>query len=231
AFLKAMEFNSLTRRVAEFASIDVSAIEAAAQLSGSARNTTPANGKGGVVSPQLPLGRPAQPGDTSRAGRAEAPQYLPQSPQALADARREAARDAKFDRSQYEIVRSLDRLRAWVERAWDVGYVALHASSPSLDPIQAELCGFALAVGPNEACYVPLSHRQGGEGAGLFSGDAVPGQISERAALDALKPLFESGGVLKIGHDLKFAWQLFALRGIEIKAYDDTMLMSYALDA
>src|SRR5579862_3804207 len=76
AFLKAMEFNSLTRRVAEFASIDVSAIEAAAPLSGGARATTPANGKGtGVSSPQLPLGRPAQPGDSARAGRGEAPQY------------------------------------------------------------------------------------------------------------------------------------------------------------
>jgi DNA polymerase-1 len=97
--------------------------------------------------------------------------------------------------------------------------------------MQAELCGFSLAVAPNEACYVPLGHRQGGEGAGLFRGDIAPDQIAERAALDALKPLFTDMGVLKIGHDLKFAWQMFALRGIEMAAYDDTMLMSYALDA
>ena len=45
------------------------------------------------------------------------------------------------------------------------------------------------------------------------------------------KPLFTDPGVLKIGHDLKFAWQIFALRGIEIASYDDVMLMSYALDA
>ena len=56
-------------------------------------------------------------------------------------------------------------------------------------------------------------------------------QIAEGAALDALKPLLTDPGVLTIGHDLKFAWQIFALRGIEIAAYDDTMLMSYALDA
>jgi len=107
----------------------------------------------------------------------------------------------------------------------------VHAATASLDPMQADLCGIALAVGPNEACYVPLSHRQGGEGAGLFRGDVVPDQISEAAALDALRPLLTDRGVLKIGHDLKFAWQMLALRGAEIAAYDDTMLMSYALDA
>ena len=40
--------------------------------------------------------------------------------------------------------------------------------------MQAELCGFSLAVAPNEACYVPLSHRQGGEGAGLFPATWLP---------------------------------------------------------
>jgi DNA polymerase-1 len=235
AFLKAMEFNSLTRRVAEFASIDVGAIEPDATLAGGTRpasedDSTTAPGETGLA-PQLALGRPAQSADLSRKGKADAPAYPTLTPQALAAARVEAARSAKFDRSTYETVRSAERLKAWVKRAWDVGIVAIDTSAASADPMQAELCGFALAVAPNEACYVPLSHRQGGEGAGLFRGDVAPDQISERAALDALKPLLEDAGVIKVGHDLKFAWQLFALRGVEIAAYDDTLLMSYALDA
>jgi DNA polymerase-1 len=234
AFLKAMEFSSLTRRVAEFASIDVGAIEPSAQLSGGARPAThsAANGKGSAApSPQLPLGRPVQPGDESREGRSEAPQYQSLTPQGLAEVRREAARAAKFDRSKYETVRSIDRLKAWVERAWDIGQVALHVSSASLDPMQAELYGVALAVAANEACYVPLSHRQGGEGAGLFRGDMAADQIPEAKALEILKPLLEDPGVLKIGHDLKFAWQIFSQRGIEIASYDDIILMSYVADA
>jgi DNA polymerase-1 len=231
AFLKAMEFNSLTRRVAEFASIDVSAIEPASQLAGGARGATNGQSQGAASSPQLSLDRPSQPGDMSRQGRPEAPQYPVLTPQALAESRREAARTAKFDRSQYETVRSLDRLKAWVERARDIGLVALHASSASLDPMQAELCGVALAVAPNGSCYVPLSHRQGGEGAGLFRGDMVADQIPEEKALEILKPLLEDRGVLKIGHDLKFAWQMFAQRGIEIMSYDDIILMSYVADA
>jgi DNA polymerase-1 len=235
AFLKAMEFSSLTRRVAEFASIDVGAIEPASQHAGGARAAAPAtpsgNGGSSSLSLQLPLDRPAQPGDASHPGRSEAPQYPALTPHALAEARREAARTAKFDRSQYETVRSLERLKAWVERARDIGFVALHASAASFDPIQAELCGVALAVAPNQACYVPLSHRQGGEGAGLFRGDVAPDQIPETKALEVLKPLLEDPGVLKIGHDLKFTWQIFAQRGIEIASYDDIILMSYVADA
>jgi DNA polymerase I len=244
AFLKAMEFNSLMRRVAEFADVDAGAIEPEARLAGHQPGLdvtpSPAAEAGGEVraaspgrgsaEPMLPLTRPPQPADLARGGAGQELNFV-RTPHALAAARAETARTAKFDRSKYETVRTLERLNAWIERARDAGLVAISASSISLDPMQAELCGVSLAVAPNEACYLPLGHRQGGEGAGLFRGDVAPDQIGERAALDALKPLLTDPGVLTIGHDLKFAWQVFALRGIEIAAYDDTMLMSYALDA
>jgi DNA polymerase I len=259
AFLKAMEFNGLMRRVAEFASVDAGAIEPEARFAGHAgtaraaaqtsfdtelppsmpgRRTDQVGGERDGASPQLPLSptlpltgggmapRPAPAGD--RGGNFVA------TPQMLAAARSEAARSAKFDRGKYETVRGLDRLNVWIERARDAGIVALDAETPSGDPMQAELCGFSLAVSPNEACYVPLSHRHGGdgeEGGGLFRGEVIADQIPERAALEVLKPLLTDPGVLKVGYDLKFAWQIFALRGIEIAAYDDVMLMSYALDA
>jgi DNA polymerase-1 len=59
----------------------------------------------------------------------------------------------------------------------------------------------------------------------------VPHQISEKDAIEAMKPLFEDTGVLKIGHNLKFDWQIFAQRGISVAPYDDTMLMSYVVDS
>ena len=130
-------------------------------------------------------------------------------------------------------MRSLDRLNAWMTRARDLGFVAIDTETSSLDPMQAELCGFSLAVAPNEACYVPLSHRHGGEGGkdSLFPGEITADQLSEAAALDAMKPLLEDFGVLKIGQNLKFDWQIFSVRGIEIAPYDDTLLMSYVVDA
>jgi DNA polymerase-1 len=242
AFLKAMEFSSLTRRVAEFSSIDVAEIEPDAKLAvggakpsplagedGSAQRAEPGEGPGAAA--PTALTRPAAPADLSRKGRGESANG-PLTPQALAAARLDIARSQKFDRSKYETVRSVDRLKAWIARARDLGAVAIDTETNNLDPMQAALCGFALALAPNEACYVPLSHRQGGDGSGgLFQGDIAPDQIPERAALDAIKPLLEDPGVLKIGHNLKFDWQIFALRGIEIKSYDDILLMSYVVDA
>jgi DNA polymerase-1 len=238
AFLKAMEFSSLTRRVGEFASIDVGAIEPDAKLAV----------KGSSFS--LPLGEESETRSVPEGGKTAAPDKSASSrpsaasaatpangaltPQALAKARLDIAHSQKFDRSTYETVRTLDRLKSWIERARDQGYVAIDTETNSLDPMQAMLCGFSLALGPNEACYVPLSHRQGGDGGssgGLFQGDVAPDQIPERAVLDAIKPLLEDRGVLKIGQNLKFDWQIFAVRGIEIESYDDTMLMSYVIDA
>jgi DNA polymerase-1 len=227
AFLKAMEFVALTRRVAEFSGIDATEIESDGKLS--ARTGTPA--------------QPPRPSPVNRT--TDLPERKTQStsipaggkveltPRALAAARAEAARHAKFDRARYEVVRTLDRLGAWISRAREHGLVALDIAATSLDPMQAVLCGFSLALNPNEACYVPLTHRRGGDGGkdGLFSGGIAPDQIDEQQALAALKPLMEDASVLKIGHNVKFDLQMLALRGIALGPYDDIMLMSYVLDA
>src|SRR3954471_18132997 len=235
AFLKAMEFGTLTRRVAEFSGIGAAQIDADGQLSSGA--ATRAKSAGGSATgdlfpaPRLPLGDdPARP-SKERAGGGAAEIQL--TPQALATARAEAARNAKVDRSRYETVRSLERLNAWIARARDIGVVALETRTNRLDPMQATLCGLSLAVAPNEACYIPFAHRTGGDGGtgGLFSGPIAPDQIEERAALNALKPLLEDPGVLKVGNDLKYDLQIFALRDIELVPCDDTMLMSYVVDS
>jgi DNA polymerase-1 len=229
AFLKAMEFSTLTRRVAEFSSVDAGAIEPSAAAPQTARSPAAAVPTASAA-PLLPLtggGMAVKP----RPGAPE-PTILP-TPQVLAAARLEAARGAKIDRSRYEIVRGMDRLRAWITRAFDLGAVAINIETLGIDPIQAPLCGIALAVAPNEACYIPLAHRKGGNGEAdnLFGGSLDPDQISERDALAALKPLLEDRGVLKIGQNLKYELQVFAVRGIEMQAHEDTMLMSYVLDA
>jgi DNA polymerase-1 len=244
AFLKAMEFSSLTRRVAEFASIDGNEVEADAKLTGkgalsssppvpgddgSAQRAKPGVGRGAA---QLPPAQPAAPAGLSRDGRGKEENGA-LTPGALVKARLDIAHSQKFDRAQYKTVRSIAELNTWIERARDIGFVAIDTETNSLDPMQAELCGFSLALAPNEACYVPLSHRQGGDGSagGLFQGERAPDQIQESAALAAMKPLLEDRGALKIGQNLKFDWQIFAVRGIEIESYDDTMLMSYVVDA
>jgi DNA polymerase-1 len=250
AFLKAMEFSTLTRRVAEKSGVDASAVEADAKLSAGSATASPpplrgrsageAGREGG--NEQFDLEAPPSPtlprkggGSTPSKGRGGQQTIGALTPQALAAAHLVAARARKIDRSKYETVRTLDRLKQWVARAKELGIVAIDTETTSLDPMVAQLCGFSLAVADDEACYVPLGHREGGGNGGgdLFSPEAklCPDQIAEKAALAALRPLLEDASVLKVGQNLKYDWQIFARRGIELHPYDDTMLMSYVLDA
>ncbi len=105
------------------------------------------------------------------------------TPISLAAARAEAARNAKIDRTKYECVRTLPRLKEWIARAHETGVVAVDTETTSLDPMQAHLCGFSLAVAPNEACYVPIGHKKDGGGDGLFDAGLAPDQIQEQDAL------------------------------------------------
>jgi DNA polymerase I len=227
AFLKAMEFTTLTRRVAEATGVDAADVAPDERMKAGAaapRPAKPAPDAAPTVKPAATSGRkPTGSAAVSEGGM---------TPQALVTARVDTARNSKIDRSRYETVRSLDRLKAWIDRAYDIGVVAVDTEATSLDPMQAELCGFSLAIAPNEACYVPLSHREGAATGkdGLFSGDRITDQLEERAALSALKPLLEDAGVTKVGQNLKFDWVMFAQRGIAMTPIDDTMLMSYVLD-
>jgi DNA polymerase-1 len=246
AFLKAMEFSTLTRRVAEYAQVDPSDIDAATDLKSpfASRGMPPdspstaslggepdAAAKGTNLFSsrvgELPLGDQKRPQAPVKADRGT----VALTPQALAAARAEAARHTKIDRGKYHTVRTLADLEAWIARVHDVGHVAIDAKATSIDPMQAEMCGIALALGPNDACYIPLSHKQSGDGAGLFAAGLAPDQIKASDALDALKPLLESAGLLKIGFNIKFNAVMFAQHGITTHNHDDVQLMSYALDA
>jgi DNA polymerase I len=234
AFLKAMEFNTITRRVAEKAEIDASQVEADAKLSSSppplrGRSASEASREGGTG--QLDFGTPPSPTLPHKGGGSAGAVSGALTPISLAAARAEAARKQKIDRSKYECVRTLPLLKEWIARAHEAGVVAVDTETTSLDALQAGLCGFSLAVAPNEACYVPLAHKKDGGGDGLFDAGLAPDQIKEEDALKVLKPLLEDKSILKIGQNLKYDWLVFAQRGIEIEGYDDTMLISYVLDA
>jgi DNA polymerase I len=135
------------------------------------------------------------------------------------------------DRNKYVTVRSLAELHAWIARVHDSGHVAFEAKATSIDPMQAEMCGIALALAPNDACYIPLAHKASGDGAGLFAAGLAPDQINAADAIEALRPLLESAGILKIGFNIKFNAVMFAQHGVIIRNHDDAQLLSYALDA
>jgi len=230
-FLKAMGFKTLMQRVAEKGGVDASQIESTSTTAaGSGRAADPMpvpSGRTGGQG-QLPLGAPPR-----KAAAGATPGSSPLTPISLAERRLEALRATRLEAAKYEIITTLERLRHWIDRAHDTGLLALKAETTSLDPMQAALCGLALAVAPNEAAYLPLGHREANEGetTGLFAAKLSAGQIAEQQALDALKSVLEDECVVKIGHDVKRDWLILARRGIRLGATDDTMLMSYVLDA
>ena len=96
--------------------------------------------------------------------------------------------------------------------------------------MRADLVGFSLAIEPGKACYVPLGHRSSGAELDFGGGEEIA-QLSVSEALALLKPLLEDSSILKIGQNLKFDFNVLARHGVRIASLDDTMLMSYALDA
>jgi DNA polymerase-1 len=231
AFLKTMEFSTLTRRVAEYSQIDPADVDADAgnkSGGGSAASAAPTTAKSADGSGDL-FAAPAAP--KPGADKQDKAASLKGTPVSLARARAEAARKLPVDRSKYQTVRTLDQLNAWIARIHNTGHVAVDAKADSIDPMQAEICGIALALAPNEACYIPLAHKQSGGGAGLFDAGLAPDQIKAADALAALLPVLESAGILKIGFNIKFNAVMFAQHGVTIRNHDDVQLMSYALDA
>ena len=130
-----------------------------------------------------------------------------------------------IDVNAYECVTTIDRLDHWISRAQETGLVAFDTETDSLEAVTARLVGFSLAVAPGEACYVPLAHG----GTDLLAEN--PEQIPMSVALARLKPLLVEPSILKIGQNLKYDISVLAQHGLTISPFDDTMVMSFALDA
>ncbi|NGM43998.1 DNA polymerase I [Rhodobacter sp. SGA-6-6] len=135
-----------------------------------------------------------------------------------------------FDHSAYVAIRDRATLDQWIARIREAGHVAVDTETTSLDEMRAELVGISLCVEAGDAAYIPLGHRQGG--GDLFGSNApVEGQLDLDEVLAALKPVLEDPAILKIGQNMKYDWKIFARHGIRTAPIDDTMLMSYAMQA
>ncbi len=245
AFLKAMEFTTITKRAAETYGIDAGAIEPDPAFVGPAGwrgrhgdilgNVLPEIAGEKVIETETPPTQAAPdvfvPRKNARYGEIAAKQHATTGPGELAAARAAEARATAVDRSAYKTITTLEELSGEIAAAYEAGELAVDTETTSLDPMQAELVGISLSIAPGRACYIPLGHRSEGKGDLFGSADLLPGQLPLDAVLAALKPLLEADGVLKIAHNMKYDWLVFRQHGIEVRPIDDTMLISYVLDA
>jgi DNA polymerase-1 len=222
-FLKAMEFTTLTRRVAEATDTDASAVEPC-------HIETEWGSEAHGPDVDVPAKSEAKPSENSSAPAAvETQDASGYTPKALAESRAATALAQKIDTTAYTCIRDLPTLNKWLAEAVETGLVAFDTETNSLDPMQAELIGFSLALAPGKAAYIPLQHKSGtGD---LLGGGMVEGQIPLDKALAALKTVLEDKSVLKIAQNMKYDWLVMRRHGINTVSFDDTMLISYVLDA
>lgn len=155
---------------------------------------------------------------------------MPVAPEPETAARAEA-KEPPFAEAEYEQVSTEARLHEWIAAIYRRGYVAVDTETTGLDEMTAGLVGISLCAEPGRACYIPLAHLAAA-GDGLFASDALAGgQVPMDTALTALKPVLEDASILKIGQNIKYDAKIFARYGIDVAPIDDTILMSYALNA
>lgn len=130
-----------------------------------------------------------------------------------------------IDRSLYECVTTIEALDRWIGEARAAHVVGFDTETASLDSVTGRLVGVSLATAPGRACYIPVGHG----GTDMFA--EKPDQIAIDQALARLATLFADDAVLKIGHNLKYDIGVLAQHGLTVAPYDDTLVMSFALDA
>ena len=118
----------------------------------------------------------------------------------------------------YEIIKNEDELRKFLKNAEEIGEFSIDTETNSLDPHQASLVGISISSSIGYAFYIPLNHLN-------------TKNFDEKNILSIFKPYLEDKSIKKIGQNIKFDYIIFYHRGIDINSMEDTMLMSYVLDA
>ncbi len=123
-----------------------------------------------------------------------------------------------INKKNYHLIKDPKEIDDWINEAEEVGEVAVDTETSSLNPHQADLVGVSLSSKIGKACYIPLGHKS-------------QKNLNKELVLKKLKPLLEDSSIKKIGQNIKFDFIVLFKHGITISTMEDTMLMSYVLDA
>ena len=125
---------------------------------------------------------------------------------------------SKINNKNYKLIEKENDLNSWLKEAEEFGEIAIDTETSSLDPHQANLVGISLSTKIGKACYIPIGHTKGNN-------------LQETSVIKLLKPFLEDASIKKIGQNIKFDFIVLYHRGINMNSMEDTMLMSYVLDA
>ncbi len=123
-----------------------------------------------------------------------------------------------INKKNYHLITSEKEIDGWINEAEEAGELAIDTETSSLDAHQTDLVGISLSTKIGKACYIPIGHK-------------FKGCIKKETVIKKLKPLLEDESVKKIGQNIKFDFIVLYRHGIKMNSMEDTMLMSYVLDA
>jgi len=123
-----------------------------------------------------------------------------------------------INKKNYHLITNEKEIDEWINEAEEAGELAIDTETSSLDAHQADLVGISLSTKIGKACYIPIGHK-------------FKGCLKKEAVIKKLKPLLEDKSVKKIGQNIKFDFIVLFKQGINMNSMEDTMLMSYVLDA
>lgn len=127
---------------------------------------------------------------------------------------------AKQKKANYICVDRLETLQGLVASWERCSQISIDVETTSLQPMQAEIVGYALSIQPEQAYYVPVRGPDGQR------------TIPAEAAIQCLKPLLENESIAKVGQNLKYDLVVLRNAGIRVAGVDfDTMIASYLLEA
>ena len=130
----------------------------------------------------------------------------------------------KTNKKNFSLIFDLKNLEKILNKADEKGVFAIDTETNSLDPMVADLVGISLCVTPGEAFYIPVGHKKKED-------DLVKKQLKLKDVLKLIKPFLEDSSIKKVGQNIKYDYRIFLQHGIQMNSIEDTMLMSYALDA
>ena len=134
------------------------------------------------------------------------------------DQKIEKSINQKINSKNYQLIENEKDLDKWLKEAEEKGEFAIDTETTSLDPHQADLVGISLSTKVGHACYIPLAHKS-------------KKNMNEKSIIKKIKPILEDKSIKKIGQNIKFDYIILFHRGIDMTSMEDTMLMSYVLDA
>ncbi len=123
-----------------------------------------------------------------------------------------------ISKKNYYLINKESEIDKWLKDAEENGEVAIDTETTSLNPHLADLVGISLSTKIGSACYIPIGHKKGQ-------------CLNQEKVIKKLKPVLEDKSIKKIGQNIKFDFIILKHRGIEMNSMEDTMLMSYVLDA